>query len=78
MNKPAQTIGRKGKTKMFEIKCKIGELLGWDIRDFELIPSGKKGGRPNWETEHHDTSHRRYAFTAFDADDIYGLHEVTV
>ena len=46
MNKPAQTIGRKGKTKMFEIKCKIGELLGWDIRDFELIPSGKKRRSP--------------------------------
>ena len=31
---------------MFEIKCKIGELLGWDIRDFELIPSGKKRRSP--------------------------------
>ena len=60
------------------LKRKIGELLGWDIRDFELIRSGKKGGRPNWEIEHHNSpvGKKRYAFTAFDADDIDGLHKV--
>ena len=63
---------------MFKIKSKIGEVLGWDIKDFELIKSGKKGGRPNWEVEHHDAPHKRYAFTAFDENDIYGLHEVVV
>ncbi len=62
---------------MFGIKYKIGEALGWDVRNFELIRSGEKGGRPNWEVEHHDPPHQRYAFTACAENDIYGLHEVT-
>lgn len=60
---------------MNELKRKVGDMLGWNIRDFELIKSGRKGGRPNWEVEHHG-SKIRYAFTAFDANDIDGLHEV--
>lgn len=60
------------------LKHKIGELLGWNVRDFELIRSGRKGGRPNWEVEHHDSQFgkNRYAFTAFDENDIDGLHKV--
>ena len=65
-------------TTRFKIKCEIAKVIGWDIRDFELIPSGKKCGRPNWEIEHHEPPHKRYAFTAFDENDISGLHEVTV
>lgn len=57
------------------LKCKVASMLGWNIRDFELIRSGKKSGRPNWEVEHYN-SHNRYAFTAFDEADIEGLHEV--
>ena len=71
--------GRKETDKMkrmFNIKIKIGEVLGLDIKDFELIKSGKKGGRPNLEVEHHDAPHKRYAFTCFDETDIYDLHEV--
>ena len=37
--------------KMFKIKKAIADMVGWDIRDFELIKSGMKGGRPNWEIE---------------------------
>lgn len=61
-----------------ELKIAVAKLVGWDIRDFELIKSGKKGGRPNWEIERHDAPRGvgRYAFTAFDANDIYDLHEV--
>ena len=68
----------KKEKELNALKCKIGEMLGWDIRDFELIRSGMKGGRPNWEVEHHSSpiGQGRYAFTAFDADDIHGLHEV--
>ena len=64
--------------KMFEIKKAIGIELGWNICDFELIKSGKKGGRPNWEVERRDAPRGtgRYAFTAFDANDIDGLHKV--
>lgn len=65
-------------TELNALKCKVGEMLGWNIRDFELIRSGRKGGRPNWEVEHHDSpfGKNRYAFTAFDANDIDGLHKV--
>ena len=62
--------------EMFELKCEIGRILGWDIKEFELIKSGKKGGRPNWEVEHHRAPHIRYAFTAFDTSDICDLHKV--
>ena len=60
------------------IKRKVGELLGWNICDFELIRSGKKNDRPNWEVERYSSlfGKSRYAFTAFDANDIYDLHEV--
>ena len=53
-------------------------MVGWNIRDFELIKSGKKGGRPNWEIERYDAPRGtgRYAFTAFDANDIYDFHKV--
>ena len=64
--------------KMFEIKKAIANMVGWNICDFELIKSGKKGGRPNWEIERHDAPccTSRYAFTAFDANDIDGFHKV--
>lgn len=64
--------------EMNALKRKVGELLGWEICNFELIRSGKKGGRPNWEVEHHNGKFgkNRFAFTAFDENDIYGLHEV--
>lgn len=60
------------------IKAEIGFRLGWDIRDFELIRSGSKGGRPNWEVERYDSrrGENRFAFTAFDATDIHGIHKV--
>lgn len=65
-------------TELNALKSKVGEMLGWNIMDFELIRSGKKGGRPNWEVEHHNSpfGKDRYAFTAFDANDIDGLHKV--
>ena len=63
---------------MLEIKKAIANMVGWDIRDFELIKSGKKGGRPNWEIKRYDAPRGagRYAFTAFDANDIYDFHKV--
>ena len=64
--------------EIFEIKKAVAALVGWDICEFELIKSGKKGGRPNWEIERCDSPRGkgRYAFTAFDANDIYDLHKV--
>ena len=64
--------------KMLEIKKAIGDMVGWNICEFELIKSGRKGGRTNWEIERHDAPRGtgRYAFTAFDANDIDGLHKV--
>ena len=64
--------------KMFKIKKAIADMVGWHIRDFELIQSGMKRGRPNWEIERYDAPRGtgRYAFTAFDANDIYDFHKV--
>ena len=64
--------------KMYEIKKAVANRVGWNICDFELIKSGTKGGRPHWEIERHDTIRGtgRYAFTAFGANDIDGLHKV--
>lgn len=62
--------------EMFALKCQNGKMLDWNVSDFELIKSGKKGGRPNWEVEHHEAPHTRFAFTAFDTNDIDELHKV--
>lgn len=65
-------------TNYNELKAAIGKLLGWEVRDFELIRSGRKGGRPNWEVERYDAKRgeNRFAFTAFDTNDIYDVHKV--
>lgn len=60
---------------IFEIKKAIAEKVNWDIKDFEIYHSGIKSGRPNYEVEHHLTG-QRFAFTAFDENDIHGLHIV--
>ena len=60
---------------VFEIKKAVAKKVNWDIKDFEIYRSGTKAGRPNYEIEHHITG-QRYAFTAFDEDDINGLHIV--
>lgn len=64
--------------EMNAIKRKVGEMLGWNICDFELIRAGMKSGRPNWEVERYSSpfGKSRYAFTALDANDIDDLHEV--
>lgn len=59
----------------YAIKCRIAEIVGWNIRDFELIPSGCRNGRPSWEIERHGTE-SRMTFTAFDANDIHGLRPI--
>lgn len=60
----------------FAIKAEVCcNLLGWGIRDCELIRSGTKSGRPNWEVENHYTR-ERFSSTAFDENDIYDLHKV--
>lgn len=60
---------------MIRIRFAIAEIMCWGEFDFEIIHSGWKGGRPNWEIQH-DESKVRFAFTAFDGDDIHGLHMV--
>ena len=43
--------------RIFKIKSKIGEVLGWDIKDFELIKSGKKGGISGRQDRQHYVWH---------------------
>ena len=64
--------------KNFELKKAIADMVGWDIKDFELIKCGMKGGRPSWEIERYDAPRGTciYAFEAFDANDIYDFHKV--
>jgi len=63
---------------MLEMKIKrtIAILINWKIEDFDLIHSGTKRGRPNWEVV--NRNNKRFAFTAFDSSDIDGLHEVII
>ena len=60
---------------MNSIRPAIAKIMCWGERDFEIIPSGLKGGRPNWEIQHYK-GNVRFAFTAFDGGDIDGLHMV--
>lgn len=60
---------------MSRIRRKIAEIMSWDFVEFEMYEAGTRDGRPNWEIKH-DNSNVYFSFTAFDEDDIHGLHMV--
>lgn len=62
-------------TEALGIKIEASKMIGCKVTECMLHRVGEKGGRPNWEIEI-TKDRRRFTFTAFDKEDINGLHEV--
>lgn len=66
---------RISNSEQLRIKREASYKIGCKITECILYRAGVKGGRPNWELEVIENG-KRFAFTAFDSEDIDGMHEV--